>query len=78
MNTGEWMTKSGIDKWILKHEPKLITLRCPVSDCDPRLFQVSTEQLADADGWIECDVCGGACEEVAQANQPTPAAEAHS
>lgn len=39
---------------------------CPKEDC----FTVTTEQLADADGWIACEVCGGVCEEIANLPQP--------
>lgn len=37
----------------------MVIFRC---ECDPRPFWVTTEQLNDADGWIECEWCGKACQ----------------
>lgn len=37
---------------------------CPKEGCDNRPFTVRPSELADADGWIACDVCGGVCEEM--------------
>lgn len=36
-----------------------VIFRC---QCDPRPFWVTLDQLQDADGWIECEWCGKACE----------------
>lgn len=38
----------------------MVIFRC--AKCDPRPFWVTGEQLQDADGWIECEYCGKACE----------------
>jgi hypothetical protein len=39
---------------------------CPKEDCDNRPFEVRPSELADADGWVACDVCGGVCEELSK------------
>lgn len=30
--------------------------------CDEHPFWVTTEQLKDAEGWVECEYCGKACQ----------------
>lgn len=41
-----------------------LLFECIKPDCDDRPFAVTSGQLQDADGWIECDVCGEKCIEL--------------
>ena len=44
---------------------ELYKFRCTSGEpCDPRPFQVFESELEDAGGWIACDRCGKACEQV--------------
>lgn len=41
-----------------------LIFECIKPECDNRPFAISSSQLQDADGWIECDVCGEKCIEL--------------
>lgn len=62
INLGESEERAAVVAELKATVNKPIWLRCHFLDCNPIPFQVTQADIDEADGWIECEYCGEACE----------------